>query len=90
MKVGPLADTGGSEIWASGIERKDGKIFGTIDNVPKNLSQRIEIPEALILDWMYLRSGKIVGGYTTRALLKRMPPDEAAALSARMEDPDKF
>jgi uncharacterized protein YegJ (DUF2314 family) len=93
LKVGLPADGGGSEhIWANRIERKDGKIFGTIDNVPKKLSkirfgQRIEIPEPLISDWMYHRSGKIVGGYTIRALLKRLPPAEAARLRAMLADP---
>jgi len=96
LKVGLPADSGGSEhIWANRIERRDGRIFGTINNVPKDmrniqLGQRIEIPEPLISDWMYMRSGKIIGGYTIRALLKRMPPNEAAAIAARMEDPDRF
>src|SRR5262249_61373314 len=50
LKVGLPADGGGSEhIWANRIERQDGKILGTINNVPKNLKdirlgQRIEIP----------------------------------------------
>jgi uncharacterized protein YegJ (DUF2314 family) len=93
LKVGLPTDSGGSEhIWANRIERKDGKIFGTINNVPKDLSkirlgQRIEIPEPLISDWMYHRSGKIVGGYTIRVLLKRMPPDEADRLRAMLADP---
>lgn len=93
LKVGLPADGGGSEhIWANRIERKDGKIFGTINNVPKNLKnirlgQRIEIPEPLVSDWMYHRSGKIVGGYTIRALLKRLPRDEAARLRAMLADP---
>jgi uncharacterized protein YegJ (DUF2314 family) len=93
LKVGLPTDSGGSEhIWANGIERKDGKIFGTINNVPKNLKkirfgQRIEIPEPLISDWVFHRSGRIVGGYTIRALLKRMPRDEAARLRAMLEDP---
>jgi uncharacterized protein YegJ (DUF2314 family) len=93
LKVGLPADSGGSEhIWADWIERKDGKIFGTINNVPRDMKkirmgQRIEIPERLISDWMHHRSGKIVGGHTIRVLLKRMPPQEAARLRAMLEDP---
>jgi uncharacterized protein YegJ (DUF2314 family) len=96
LKVGLPTRSGGSEhIWANRIERKDGKIFGSINNVPKDLrnirlGQRIEIPEPLISDWMYMRSGKIIGGYTIRALLKRLPPNEAAGLAAQMEDPSRF
>jgi uncharacterized protein YegJ (DUF2314 family) len=61
-------------------------------NVPKSLKdirfdQRIEIPEPLISDWMYRRSGKIVGGYTIRALLPRLPPHEAAQIRAMLAEP---
>jgi uncharacterized protein YegJ (DUF2314 family) len=93
LKVGLPTGRGGAEhIWANDIERKDGKIFGTINNVPKNLKdirlgQRIEIPEPLISDWMYRRSGKIVGGYTIRALLPRLPRDEATRLRAMLAEP---
>src|SRR5687768_14701241 len=64
LKVALPTKSGGEEhIWAGQIERKDGKIYGTIDNVPRDLKdirlgQRIEIPEPLISDWMYRRSGK--------------------------------
>jgi uncharacterized protein YegJ (DUF2314 family) len=93
LKVGLPTGRGGAEhIWANNIERKDGKILGTINNVPKNLKdmrlgQRIEIPEPLISDWMYRRSGKIVGGYTIRALLPRLPRDEATRLRAMLAEP---
>jgi uncharacterized protein YegJ (DUF2314 family) len=93
LKVGLPTGNGGAEhIWTNLIERRDGKIFGTINNVPKNLKdirlgQRIEIPEPLISDWMYRRSGKIVGGYTIRALLPRLPSHEAAQLRAMLAEP---
>jgi uncharacterized protein YegJ (DUF2314 family) len=94
LKVGFPSDNGGREhIWTDRIERRNGKIFGTINNVPQALSgirlgQRIEIPEHLVSDWMFVRSDKIVGAHTVRVLLDRMPPKEADALRARMADPD--
>jgi uncharacterized protein YegJ (DUF2314 family) len=88
----PLGNGRAEHIWANNVERRDGKIFGTINNEPKDLKnvrlgQRIEVSDVLISDWMYMRSGKIVGGYTIRALLKHMPPDRAAHLRAMLADP---
>jgi uncharacterized protein YegJ (DUF2314 family) len=33
---------------------------------------------------MYVKDGKIVGGYTLRAMLKHMPAVEAAELKSRL------
>jgi uncharacterized protein YegJ (DUF2314 family) len=79
-------------IWTKDIERKDGKISAVINNVPRDvktvhLGQRIEVAEAQISDWMYMRAGKIVGNYTMRPLLKRMPPQDAARYRTMLADP---
>ena len=49
--------------------------------------QRIEVADSQISDWMYLRNGKIVGNYTMRPLLKRMPAQDAARYRAMLLDP---
>lgn len=79
-------------IWAKDIERKDGKISAVINNVPRDvktvrLGQRIEVADGQISDWMYMRAGKIVGNYTMRPMLKRMPPQDAARYRAMLADP---
>ncbi|MET0652578.1 MAG: DUF2314 domain-containing protein [Hyphomicrobiaceae bacterium] len=79
-------------IWTKDIERKGGKISAVINNVPRDvktvrLGERIEVADAQISDWMYLRAGKIVGNYTIRPLLKRMPPQDAARYRAMLADP---
>jgi uncharacterized protein YegJ (DUF2314 family) len=79
-------------IWTRDVEQRDGKIFGIVDNASKSanavqLGQRIEIADERISGWMYRRSGKIVGGYTIRPLLKRMPPTEAERFRAMLEEP---
>jgi uncharacterized protein YegJ (DUF2314 family) len=66
--------------------------MGTINNDPNKVStvklgERIEIPEADISDWMYLRDGKVVGNYTLRPLLKKMPAKEAEQLRKLLADP---
>ena len=79
-------------IWTKDIERKDGKISAVINNVPRDvktvrLGERIEVADAQISDWMYMRAGKIVGNFTMRPLLKRMPPQDAARYRTMLADP---
>ena len=88
-----ISDKGGTEyFWVIDLERKDGKIFGAINNDPDyvkkvKLGDRIEIPQADISDWLYMRNGKMVGNETVRPLLKQMSADEAARLRSIMADP---
>ncbi len=88
----PINATDREHIWAINIERKNGKIFGVISNEPVDLKtikrgQRIEIAENEISDWTYRRDGKIVGNFTMRPLLKRMPAKDAERYRAMLADP---
>jgi uncharacterized protein YegJ (DUF2314 family) len=88
----PYGDNNTEHIWTKDIERKDGKITAVISNVPRDAKnvragQRIEVAEGQISDWMFVRKGKIVGNYTMRPLLKRMPPQDAARYRAMLENP---
>jgi uncharacterized protein YegJ (DUF2314 family) len=84
-------------VWCNNVERAGGRMFATVNNAPILASrslqrgvqrgQRIEVNERQISDWMYLRAGKIVGNYTMRPLLQRMPPQEAARYRAMLADP---
>lgn len=88
-----IEDPNGTEhFWAGSLERKDGKIFGTIDNRPNivksvRFGERIEIPDARISDWTYMRGGKMYGNRTMRPLLKTMPDEEAKILRAMLAEP---
>lgn len=88
----PYGANNSEHMWFNGIERSGSKLFGTLNNNPVHVKelrrgQRIEIDEARISDWMYLRSGKIVGNHTMRPLLKRLPPQEAARYRAMLAEP---
>jgi uncharacterized protein YegJ (DUF2314 family) len=88
----PYGRNNTEHIWTRDIERKDGKISAVINNTPRDvktvrLGQRIDVADAQISDWMYMRAGKIVGNYTMRPLLKRMPPQDAARYRAMLADP---
>lgn len=78
--------------WMLDIERKDGKITGVAGNIPVDATwmhqgERVEIREDRISDWMFMRTGKMVGNETMRPMLKRMPPEETAQYRAMMEQP---
>jgi uncharacterized protein YegJ (DUF2314 family) len=79
-------------FWLVDLERADGKVFGTLGNDPQfvtsvKIGDRLEIPEADISDWLFLRNGKMVGNQTIRPLLKRMPKDEADAYRSILAEP---
>ena len=79
-------------MWLDNIERKDSGFSGVLTSDPvlvkgMRRGQRNEFQENQITDWTYMRFGKIVGSYTMRPLLKRMPPEEAARYRAMLADP---
>lgn len=88
----PYSPRDTEHIWTKNVERKDGRISGVINNRPRDvktvrLGQRIEIKEHQISDWMFFRNGKMVGNFTLRPLLERMPPADAARYRAMLEEP---
>jgi uncharacterized protein YegJ (DUF2314 family) len=89
-----ITDKNGTEhFWATEVERRGGKLMGTINNDPNTvasvkLGDRIEIPEADISDWLYMREGKMHGNHTLKPLFKSMPAAEVQKLKAIMADPD--
>jgi uncharacterized protein YegJ (DUF2314 family) len=71
-------------IWANMLKlREDGQaLSGVIDDSPRSRGffsgQPVVIPLADVMDWGYMKSGVMQGNYTTKALLAKMPEDEAA------------
>ena len=88
-----IADKKGAEhFWTTDVERRGGKAMGNINNDPNTvasvkLGDRIEIPEADITDWLYIRDGKMVGNRTLKPLFKQMPAAEVERLKKMMADP---
>jgi uncharacterized protein YegJ (DUF2314 family) len=62
----------------------DGKNFhGEIDNRPNEVSnvhlgEHVTVAPRDVTDWMFLKDGKLVGGYTTRVLYARLSPEDKA------------
>jgi len=79
-------------FWVSDLERANGTVFGKINNDPEfvktvKLGQRIQIIEADISDWLYMRDRKMHGNYTARALFKQMSPKEVETYKKMLADP---
>jgi uncharacterized protein YegJ (DUF2314 family) len=70
-------------LWITNV-KYDGKNFsGKINNRPldvKNvrLGQRVTISPRDVSDWMFLKDGKLMGGYTTRVLYARLSAEDKA------------
>jgi uncharacterized protein YegJ (DUF2314 family) len=88
-----ITDPNGTEhFWVNELERTDGTIHGTINNDPGivqsvKFGQRIEVPEADISDWTYMRGGKMFGNYTLRPLFKSMSQEEVEQFKSILAEP---
>jgi uncharacterized protein YegJ (DUF2314 family) len=85
-------DLGGNNsehIWAGNVVLEGKSVSATINNQPRDIpnlkmGQRVTVPIDRISDWMFIRDDKIHGGQTIRAVLQRLPAEQAAQLKARL------
>ena len=69
----------------------DGKSFhGQIDNQPAEIGnvhagQRVTVAPREVDDWMFLKDGKLIGGYTTRVLYARLSPEDKASFDKKAD-----
>ena len=88
-----IKDENGTEFfWLIDIERGSGRHSGKIDNDPgivKNVTigQRYEFTDDEIVDWSFMRNGKMVGNETMRALMKYVSAEDAARYREMLEQP---
>jgi uncharacterized protein YegJ (DUF2314 family) len=65
----------------------DGKNFhGTVNNQPRDLhnvklGRAVTVAPRDITDWMFVKSGRLIGGYTTRVLYVRLSPQDKAVFN---------
>lgn len=77
-------------LWISHLTY-DGKTFhGKINNRPldvKNvrLGQRVTVVAGEVSDWMFLKNGKLIGGFTTRVLYARLSAEDKALFDKEAE-----
>lgn len=70
-------------IWIRNVFLKNSKYYGIVDNEPIDIDDKsihagdsILIDNNAINDWMYLENGVLRGGFTTRAIRKKMTEEE--------------
>jgi len=70
-------------IWAEVIGHTPGVTVARLVNTPGDArfraGQQVTVRDQDVIDWGYRKDGVMQGNYTTRVLLKRVPPEEAAA-----------
>jgi uncharacterized protein YegJ (DUF2314 family) len=79
----------GEHMWISRPTYVGGKFHGVIGNEPKfvrnvRLGQLYSVAPTEITDWMYVEKGKLVGGYTLRAIRDAKTPEERAAMDREL------
>lgn len=86
-----IVDAHASEhIWLVDPEfDAEGNLFGTIGNEPLDvksvkIDQRIGINRSLVSDWMIIEQGRLIGGYTIRALRDGVKKSELKAFDAQL------
>lgn len=81
-----IEDSGKVEhIWLTAPDfDEEGNLFGEVGNEPVQvktvkLGQKIGVMRSLISDWMIVEKGRLVGGYTIRAIREGLPEAERQA-----------
>lgn len=87
LKVKFQNQTDAEHLWLSNIVFKDGKYTGILDNEPEyfteyKIGDTIDVDDKNISDWMYIKNGKLFGGYTIKVLRNRMSESEREQFDA--------
>jgi uncharacterized protein YegJ (DUF2314 family) len=78
----PFVEKGNVEhIWLSDVTFVGGRFQGKVDNEPSDIrglkvGQVVSVNPDEISDWVYIKNGKLVGGYTIRAHYNELTPQE--------------
>ena len=70
-------------LWIKRVTGNGKNFHGQIDNQPNEVrnvrdGERVTVAPAEVTDWMFLKDGKLIGGYTTRVLYARLSPEDKA------------
>ena len=77
-------------FWLTDISYSNGTFTGLIGNDPQSVrnvkfGQRAQVNSTEITDWMYLDGTKMVGNFTLRVLLERMPKEQAKEIREKFQ-----
>jgi uncharacterized protein YegJ (DUF2314 family) len=70
-------------LWISDVSYDGTNFHGKINNKPIDvksvrLGQSMTVAPKDVTDWMFIKNGKLIGGYTTRVFYARLSPEERA------------
>jgi uncharacterized protein YegJ (DUF2314 family) len=76
---------GTEDVWVQNIAQGDSYLEGELMVDPEFLGPlregaAVEFNEAQVIDWAFLRGEELIGHYTTRVMLPRMPEEQAEGL----------
>ena len=89
----PVTDGDQTEyFWLVELQHSADKVSGTVGNNPElvhnvKAGQRLEVGKDKVVDWMYMRGGKMHGNFTMRPLFKTMKPEDAQRFKAMLAEP---
>ena len=77
-------------IWVDLLSREGARVFGRLANDPNGFDAKYGDEVAFdvneVVDWAFKRDGKMFGMYSTRALMSRLNPQQAAEARAILSD----
>jgi uncharacterized protein YegJ (DUF2314 family) len=72
-------------LWLANVHLSGNRFHGYVDNKPRKIKNlkigdRVSVNPDEISDWAFIENGRLVGGYTIRALYRTLPPDQQKEL----------
>jgi uncharacterized protein YegJ (DUF2314 family) len=69
------------QLWLTGIYFKNGMYYGVLASSPEQVNglkkgDKVTFDADSITDWMYIRNDKIIGGYSIKYLLEKIPENQ--------------
>lgn len=81
----PAPDSGEIEyMWVDEVDCDGLRIYGSLLNAPHHLQSveqgdEVDLPLERLTDWMYVRNGRVCGGFTVNLIRRRMSASEREA-----------
>lgn len=84
----PGEGKGEEHVWVEQMQKGDKEITGLVASSAEPLALKkgdeIAFEERKIADWAFFSGEQLLGHYTTRVMLPRMPPDQAEAMRSML------
>ncbi len=77
-------------IWVNKVTWNGKEFHGRVNNKPLGVSnihlgQSVMVQPKNVSDWMFVKEGKLMGGFTTRVLYSRLSPEDKAQFEKQTE-----